>query len=85
MRVFTSFFLLILTARVVGLEYQLGNIRVLLACGIGRLQLLFAKLLAVVVIALSSNCHSSDVAEGCEGVISNPFESCTFCKVEGCS
>jgi ABC-2 type transport system permease protein len=51
-RVFTGIFLLILTARVVGLEYQLGTIRVLLARGVGRLQLLFAKLLAVVVIAL---------------------------------
>ncbi len=52
LRVFTGIFLLILTARVVGLEYQLGTIRVLLSRGVGRLQLLFAKLLAVVVIAL---------------------------------
>ena len=52
LRVFTGIFLLILTARVVGLEYQLGTIRVLLSRGVGRLQLLFAKLLAVGVIAL---------------------------------
>jgi ABC-type transport system involved in multi-copper enzyme maturation permease subunit len=52
LRVFTGIFLLILTARVVGLEYQLGTIRVLLSRGVGRLQLLFAKLLAVAVIAL---------------------------------
>ncbi len=52
LRVFTGIFLLILTARIVGLEYQLGTIRVLLARGVGRLQLLFAKLLAVVAIAL---------------------------------
>ena len=51
-RVFTGFFLLILTARVIGLEYQLGTIRVLLARGVGRLQLLFAKLTAVAAIAL---------------------------------
>jgi ABC-2 type transport system permease protein len=52
LRVFTGIFLLIMTARVVGLEYQLGTIRVLLSRGVGRLQLLFAKLLAVVMIAL---------------------------------
>ncbi len=52
LRVFTGIFLLILTARVVGLEYQLGTIRVLLSRGVGRLHLLFAKLLAVAVIAL---------------------------------
>jgi len=52
LRVFGGIFLLILTARVIGLEYQLGTIRVLLSRGVGRLQLLFAKLLAVVVVAL---------------------------------
>jgi ABC-2 type transport system permease protein len=51
-RVFIGFFLLILTACVFGREYQLGTIRILLARGVGRLQLLFAKLLAVVMIAL---------------------------------
>ena len=52
LRVFIGFFLLILTASVFGREYQLGTIRILLARGVGRLQLLFAKLLAVIVIAL---------------------------------
>jgi ABC-2 type transport system permease protein len=52
LRAFIGFFLLILTASVFGREYQLGTIRILLARGIGRLQLLFAKLLAVVGIAL---------------------------------
>ncbi len=52
LRVFIGFFLLILTACVFGREYQLGTIRILLARGVGRLQLLFAKLLAVIVIAL---------------------------------
>lgn len=52
LRVFTGISLLILTARTIGLEYQLGTIRVLLSRGVGRLQLLFAKLLTVVVIAL---------------------------------
>ncbi len=52
LRVFTGIFLLILAARTIGLEYQLGTIRVILSRGVGRLQLLFAKLLAVVLIAL---------------------------------
>ena len=52
LRVFIGIFLLVLTAFVIGLEYQLGTIRVLLARGVGRLQLLTAKLLAVVIIAL---------------------------------
>ena len=51
-RVFTGIFLLVITARIVGLEYQLGTIRVLLSRGVGRLQLLFAKLLTVAIIAL---------------------------------
>ncbi len=51
-RVFTGIFLLVLTARVIGLEYQLGTIRVLLSRGVGRLQLLSAKLFTVAVIAL---------------------------------
>ncbi len=53
LRVFIGIFLLILTARVFGLEYQLGTIRVLLARGVGRLQLLSAKLLAIVLVALT--------------------------------
>ncbi len=52
LRVFIGIFLLILTARVFGQEYQLGTIRILLARGLGRLQLLGAKLLAVVIVAL---------------------------------
>ncbi|HEX4714304.1 MAG TPA: ABC transporter permease subunit [Ktedonobacteraceae bacterium] len=53
LRVFSGFFLLILTARLIGLEYRLGTIRILLARGVGRVQLLCAKLLAVVLIALA--------------------------------
>jgi ABC-2 type transport system permease protein len=52
LRVFIGIFLLILTARVIGLEYQLGTIRILLARGVGRLQLLAAKLLTIAVVAL---------------------------------
>ncbi len=52
LRIFIGFFLLILTANVFGREYSLGTIRILLARGVGRLQLLGAKLLAVVLIAL---------------------------------
>jgi ABC-type transport system involved in multi-copper enzyme maturation permease subunit len=52
LRVFTGFFLLIVTARMIGQEYQQGTIRVLLSRGVGRLQLLFAKLLTLSIIAL---------------------------------
>ena len=51
-RVFVGFILIVLTAQVIGLEYQLGTIRVLLSRGAGRLQLLLAKLTALVIIAL---------------------------------
>ena len=52
MRVGTGFYLLILTAYVLGLEYQMGTIRVLLVRGVGRLQLLLAKLTAIALVAL---------------------------------
>ena len=52
LRAFIGFVLILLTASVFGQEYQLGTIRVLLARGVGRVQLLFAKLLAVVLFAL---------------------------------
>ncbi len=52
LRVFGGFFLIILTASVIGLEYQLGTIRIILARGVGRLQLLYAKLCAIVLVAL---------------------------------
>ncbi|HLZ62836.1 MAG TPA: ABC transporter permease [Ktedonosporobacter sp.] len=53
LRIFSGFFLLILTAYVIGQEYQLGTIRILLARGVGRLQLLGAKLLTMGIIALA--------------------------------
>ncbi len=52
LRVFIGFFLIILTANVIGREYQLGTIRILLARGVGRIQLLLAKLSAVILVAL---------------------------------
>lgn len=48
----TGFMLIIMTARSIGQEYNLGTIRVLLARGVGRVQLLLAKLAALVVWAL---------------------------------
>src|SRR5579862_4063674 len=51
-RIFSGIFLLILTAHVVGLEYQLGTIRILLGRGVGRVQLLAAKTLALAIVAL---------------------------------
>ena len=51
-RAFGGIFLIVLTATAIGQEYQLGTIRILLARGVGRLQLLAAKLLMVVIVAL---------------------------------
>jgi ABC-2 type transport system permease protein len=52
LRVFGGIYLLIVSALVIGLEYQEGTIRVLLARGVGRLQLLGEKVLALVIVAL---------------------------------
>lgn len=52
LRAFGGFFLIILTARVIGLEYQLGTIRIILARGVGRLQLLMVKFFTIVLVAL---------------------------------
>jgi ABC-2 type transport system permease protein len=49
-RIFMGILLLILSAMVVGLEYQQGTIRILLGRGVGRLQLLGAKALALAVV-----------------------------------
>lgn len=51
LRVFSGFFLIVLTARLIGMEYSAGTIRIVLARGVGRVQLLAAKLLTVMVIA----------------------------------
>lgn len=49
-RIFSGILLLILSAMVIGLEYQQGTIRILLGRGAGRLQLLGAKSLALAVV-----------------------------------
>ena len=53
LRIFGGIALIILTAMVIGLEYQHGTIRVLLGRGVERLQLLGAKVLALVGVALA--------------------------------
>jgi len=53
LRIFGGFALLIVMARAIGLEYQQGTIRVLLARGVGRIQLLTAKLTAVGLVAFA--------------------------------
>ncbi len=50
-RVFVGTFLIITTARLIGMEYSGGTIRVLLGRGVGRLELLGAKLLALAILA----------------------------------
>jgi ABC-2 type transport system permease protein len=48
----SGIFLLLVSARLVGMEYSAGTIRVLLARGAGRLRLLFAKLAALALVGL---------------------------------
>jgi ABC-type transport system involved in multi-copper enzyme maturation permease subunit len=52
LKVFGGAFMIIVTARLIGMEYSGGTIRVLLSRGVGRLQLLFGKLTALALIAL---------------------------------
>lgn len=53
LRVFSGIFLLVLAAHSVGLEYQHGTIRILLGRGVGRLQLLAAKVAALALLGLA--------------------------------
>ena len=52
LKVFGGALIIIVTARLIGMEYSGGTIRVLLSRGVGRLQLLFGKLTALALIAL---------------------------------
>ena len=51
-RGFSGIFLTVITVIAIGLEYQQGTIRVLLARGVGRMRLLTAKLVAVGIIGV---------------------------------
>lgn len=53
LRAFGGIALLVITARIIGQEYSLGTIRVVLARGVGRVQLLLAKMTAAAVLALA--------------------------------
>jgi ABC-type transport system involved in multi-copper enzyme maturation permease subunit len=48
----SGIFLLIFGSRLIGMEYSSGTIRVLYARGVGRLQLLLAKFLALAIVAV---------------------------------
>ena len=52
LRAFGGIYLIILTAYVFGLEFHYGTIRVLLSRGVGRVQLLLAKLSTLFLISL---------------------------------
>ncbi len=52
-RIFSGIFLLVLASFTIGREYQYGTIRILLARGAGRVQLLLAKLAMLALIALA--------------------------------
>lgn len=51
-RAFTGLYLLIITAYVIGLEFQMGTIRVLVSRGVGKLTLLIAKVTSITIVAL---------------------------------
>ncbi|HEV8194568.1 MAG TPA: ABC transporter permease [Ktedonobacterales bacterium] len=53
LKVFGGALLIVVTARLIGMEYSSGTIRVVLARGVGRLQLLLGKLTAVTLVALA--------------------------------
>lgn len=53
LRILSGILLLILTSFTIGYEYQYGTIRILLARGAGRVQLLLAKLAMLALIALA--------------------------------
>lgn len=53
LRVFSGTFLVLVTTRLIGMEYSSGTIRVLLSRGVGRMQLLSAKLLTLALVALA--------------------------------
>ncbi len=53
LKVFGGALLIVVTARLIGMEYSNGTIRVLLSRGVGRLQLLLGKLTAVALVALA--------------------------------
>jgi len=52
-RIFCGIIVLVLAAQVIGMEYQQGTIRILLGRGVGRLQLLGAKALALALTGLA--------------------------------
>jgi len=52
LRAFGGIVILIVTARIIGQEYSLGTIRIVLARGVGRVQFLMAKLTAALILAL---------------------------------
>ena len=56
--------LLVLSVRVVGQEYQLGTVRVLVARGTGRMRLLLAKLLALGITAAATAVVTGTVTAG---------------------
>lgn len=51
-RVFWGMMVIVLTARLIGMEYSNGTVRVILARGVGRLQLLSAQLSLMSIVAV---------------------------------
>lgn len=60
--------LLVLAARTIGQEYQLGTIRVLIARGAGRVRLLLAKLAALTLVAAAGAAGAALLGGGALGL-----------------
>ncbi len=54
LRIFSGLFFITLTARIIGLDYQQGTIRIILARGVNKVVLFWAKLLAVFALAMGA-------------------------------
>lgn len=55
-RAFGGIFQMVITAYLIGIEYQRGTIRIILSRGVGRVQLLLSQLIAVLIVGLLLLC-----------------------------
>jgi ABC-2 type transport system permease protein len=53
-RVFIGFFLIALAVSIIGIDYQQGTIRIILSRGVGRVELLLAKMTTILGIGLTA-------------------------------
>ncbi len=54
LRIFSGLFFITLTARIIGLDFQQGTIRIILARGVNKVVLFWAKMLAIFALAIGA-------------------------------